>query len=272
MLGQNDFIEYWAAFQLFLDNADLYKPALMAKVQQQQGFLAIPPLMMWLPPWALVLLYPLLCWEFDTAAQLWLIFNILLLICSALIISKLYQLPASQKPFLLAASLSFLPALSTIQLGQVSIFILFGLCLFLILIKQKLDILAGFSLVLLSLKPHLFFIFAIALLFWIIKEKRYRVIIGAVSASLLLLGLTVLLSADSLYYWWRSITTVAPGAPAKLSWITPTLSGILRLNFWPESTELSWRVFFVSAIGMLITLLMIFKRNLLKTFIPKHHC
>src|SRR5215207_2467165 len=58
--GENDFIEYWATYQLHSRGADPYHPALIAAVERAQGWPEAQPLMMWNPPWALVILSPVL--------------------------------------------------------------------------------------------------------------------------------------------------------------------------------------------------------------------
>jgi hypothetical protein len=76
MIGTNDFIEYWTAFRLFIANRDLYDPALMATLQHSQGFSAEPPLMMWLPPWALLVLAHYLFLILRKGALLWLVASV----------------------------------------------------------------------------------------------------------------------------------------------------------------------------------------------------
>lgn len=262
MLGQNDFIEYWSAFQLFINNADIYNPSLMATVQQAEGFIAQPPLMMWLPPWALLLFYPLLCWSFQTSSTLWLIANIALLFGSAALINQIYCLKPKQRPYLFVAAFCFLPTLSTIHLGQVSLFLLFGLLVSIWLIKQEQDFLAGIPLVVLSLKPHLFLIYAVALLYWLIKNRRYKIVFG-VLVGLLLCVLTVeLLSSNALSFWIDSLISTQPGAPAKLSWVTPTLTGMARLLFAHDSAIPLWPLVLIPGLALIVVLFLSIRAKL----------
>ena len=70
-------------------------------------------------------------------------------------------------------------------IGQISPLILLGIVGFLHL-KGKAALLGGISTVLISVKPHLFFLFWVGLILWIWKERRWRVAFGAIA-----MGLTV---------------------------------------------------------------------------------
>jgi hypothetical protein len=76
---------------------------------------------------------------------------------------------------------SFAPALVCLIVGQTSLFALLGLVLFLRLHRTR-PFLAGVSLWLCALKPHLFLAFGVVLLAWIIVSRCYRILLGAASA------------------------------------------------------------------------------------------
>ena len=268
MIGQNDFIEYWSAFRIFLQNADLYDPALMAAVQQEQGFAATPPLMMWLPPWALVLLYPFLYWNFETSSQLWLATNVFLLVLSTKLLCQTFEAPKNSRIYLYLASLMFVPSLSCIELGQVSILLLFGVSLFIWSIKFQRDLLAGCSLVLLTLKPHLFLPLGIVVLYWIFKTSRFRVLTGAACAFVALLFLVFLLSPAALEFWISSLTEIRPGAPSKISWITPTIVGMTRLLLAEGKVIPNWPLILFPGILAIVTLLACIRYRLSESLIP----
>jgi len=71
----------------------------------------------------------------------------------------------------------FAPALACILAGQAGTILLLGLILFL-RFQESRPFVAGLSLVVWSLKPHLFLPFGVALLFWIIANRRYRLLFG----------------------------------------------------------------------------------------------
>jgi hypothetical protein len=77
--------------------------------------------------------------------------------------------------------LTFAPALSCLISGQMALFVLLGLVLFLRLHGTR-PFLAGASLWLCALKPQLFLPFGVALLAWIVVNRGYRILLGAASA------------------------------------------------------------------------------------------
>jgi hypothetical protein len=77
--------------------------------------------------------------------------------------------------------LSFAPALLCLTMGQTSLFALLGLVLFLYLHRRR-PFLAGVSLWLCALKPHLFLVFGTALVVWVTVNSCYKVLLGATTA------------------------------------------------------------------------------------------
>jgi hypothetical protein len=61
--GQGDFAEYWSAFQLFVENKNPYSPSLTLETQRVFGP-CVEPILLWNPPWLLVLFSPLLSFDF----------------------------------------------------------------------------------------------------------------------------------------------------------------------------------------------------------------
>jgi hypothetical protein len=72
---------------------------------------------------------------------------------------------------------AFAPALACIMAGQVGIFLLLGIVLFLYFHHSR-PYFAGAALLLCAIKPHLFFAFGIVLLLWMIYRKSYRILAG----------------------------------------------------------------------------------------------
>jgi hypothetical protein len=76
---------------------------------------------------------------------------------------------------------SFGPAVTCLIAGQTAMFALLGLVLFLRLHRTR-PFLAGMSLWLCALKPHLFLVFGVVLLAWILVEGSYKILAGAAVA------------------------------------------------------------------------------------------
>jgi len=77
--------------------------------------------------------------------------------------------------------LLYAPALICVLVGQTGLFALLGLVLFLRFHRSQ-PFLAGVSLWLCALKPHLFLPFAVVLLLWVIVSRSYSVLAGAAIA------------------------------------------------------------------------------------------
>jgi hypothetical protein len=173
---RRDFISYWAAGQQLAHHANPYDASATLTLERSLGF---PPageaLIVRNPPWALPLVAPLGYFSFRFAAVLW---SVALLVCwlaSIRILLALAPAPAQRykvlgypitPAFILAL---FAPALTCIFYGQTAVFALLGLVLFLRFHKTH-PALAGLSLWLCALKPHLFLPFAAVLLLWAIHS------------------------------------------------------------------------------------------------------
>ena len=77
--------------------------------------------------------------------------------------------------------MAFAPALACLLAGQISLFALLGLVLFLRLHKTR-PLLSGVSLWLCALRPHLFLPFCVVLILWIIATRSYKILLGALAA------------------------------------------------------------------------------------------
>jgi hypothetical protein len=175
-LGTRDFVARWAAAQLMAHHANPYDGNALLQLERGAGFPAHYGVMYMLnPPWTLPLVYPLGFMGVQAASVLW---SILQLACFAISIHLLWIMhgrPGNRRHYL---GYSFAPALICLIMGQVTLFALLGLVLFLYLHRTR-PFLAGMSLWLCMLKPHLFLPFAVVLLAWIIVSRSYRVLLGA---------------------------------------------------------------------------------------------
>ena len=123
--------------------------------------------------------------------------------------------------------------------------LLTGIVGFLYFEKARNDWAAGISLYLLAIKPHLAFLFWIALCLWILERKRWTILKSAmlsiVVATVLPLFLNPALIAQSL----RVKANLPP-----FDWVTPTLGTLLRIVFGPEKVFLQWLPTFAMSIGL----------------------
>ena len=111
-LGTADFIQYWSAASLLIDGKDPYDPGLLLKVQQDLGRTQPQPLRMWNPPWLLIVLLPVLSFDFGLSTAVWLTINLGIILFSGTFIWRFFG--GSTGAALLVAwitSVSFFPFL-----------------------------------------------------------------------------------------------------------------------------------------------------------------
>jgi hypothetical protein len=171
--GRTDFAEYWASGYQLAHHANPYDGEAILGLERSAGFTSgtlITPN----PPSALLLMLPLGFLAPTAADLLWLFLLLACLVASVRLVWSMHGRPKNQVHWL---GYSFAPALVCLLAGQVSIFALLGLVLFLRLHRSH-PFLAGVALWLCLLKPHLFLPFGIVLLVWAIVTRSYKLLLG----------------------------------------------------------------------------------------------
>lgn len=225
--GNNDFVEYWASGRLLLQHDNPYSAALIQPLELSAAYAANDPtLIMANPPWALPLVAPLGMLSPGIGQFIWLLISCICLFISVQIIWAICGEPKTQLNFL---AYTFAPALTCLLAGQVSIFVLLGLVLFLRLHRNR-PFWAGSALWFCLLKPHLFLPFGCILLAWTIVGRRYRILAGV--------GFTLCVSS-ALALWFDSLIwehySQMMSAERIDRGVIPCLSTALRLSIWPHT-------------------------------------
>jgi Glycosyltransferase family 87 len=177
--GSRDFVEYWAAGRLMVHHQDPYDIDAISKLERSAGFPSgVPTIIMGNPPSALLLVLPLGVLGPMAGELLWLLLLLVSLVASVRMVRAMHGFPKNQIQVL---GYTFAPALSCLLSGQVTIFVMLGLVLFL-RFHRTLPFLAGASLWLCMLKPHLFLPFGVVLLLWIGFTRSYKILAGAACA------------------------------------------------------------------------------------------
>jgi hypothetical protein len=183
------------------------------------------------PPWGLPIAYPLGLIGVRIGALLW---SLVLLGCLWGSVHMVWQMHGRPRKLINFLGLSFAPALVCLIVGQTSLFALLGLVLFLRLHRTR-PFLAGISLWLCALKPHLFLVFGVVLLAWVILNGCYKVLLGAATA----------IAASCALTWWIDPTAWADYAHMmRTSGIEnefiPCWSVVLRLCIRPQAMGLQY--------------------------------
>jgi hypothetical protein len=174
-----DFVVYWATGQQLAHHANPYDSDAMMRIERSAGLPAeYGVLYMRNPPWNLILTIPLGFIGLRAAALLW---SLILAGCLAVSVRMLWIMHGRPSNRLHWLGYSFAPAMICLFAGQTSLFALLGLVLFLKFHGTH-PFIAGLSLWLCALKPHLFLPFGIVLLLWILVSRSYKLMAGATVA------------------------------------------------------------------------------------------
>jgi hypothetical protein len=138
---------------------------------------------------------------------------------------------------------SFAPALVCLLAGQVSIFVLLGLVLFLRLHPSQ-PFLAGLSLWLCLLKPHLFLPFGIVLLVWAILTRSYKLVAGTTIALSVSTAIAFVLDPLVWVHYGHMMSTRSTVRMQQE--LIPCVSIMLR---WSISPKTMWLQYLPSALG-----------------------
>ena len=236
--GIRDFVTYWASGQQLAHHANPYDGNAILHLERSAGFPSGGQvLIMRNPPSALLFALPLGFLNARTALLLWLLLLTASLVISVRIVWIMHGRPKTQLNLL---GYTFGPALICLMVGQVSLLVLLGLALFLRLHRSR-PFLAGASLWLCWLKPHLFLPFGAVLLLWVISRRSYRVLAGSAAA----LGVSTVVALLLDHQVWRHYSQMMLAARIDRLPI-PCLSIMLMRHINPDAV---WLQYLPAALG-----------------------
>jgi hypothetical protein len=233
-----DYIIYWATAQQLAHGANPYDEVAITRIERSMGFPApYQTGLMRNPPWALPLIYPL---GFLSPRVGWLIWAMLLLASLAASVYMLWILYGRPRNRRYLLGLTFGPALLSLIYGQTSLFALLGLVLFLRLLRTH-PFMAGISLWLCALKPHLFLPFGVVLVAWVLVSKSYKLVAGAAAAMAASCAITYVIDPLA---WTQYLRMVNSSGMTRD--FVPCLSYLLRNWISPHSI---WLQYLPAALG-----------------------
>jgi len=187
--AQRDFIQYWAAGRLIVHHQNAYDLDAIYALEKSAGMHRNRARISISPPVALELAAPLGLVGPKLGLVLWLLAQLGSLGLSLWLLWVAFGRPNSRYHLL---GFLFAPTIACQLAGQLGIFFLLSLALFLCLHRTG-PFLAGAVLFPFALKPHLFLPLALCLLLWSLFRRRFSMLAGFVAA----LGLSC---AASLYF------------------------------------------------------------------------
>ena len=250
-----DFLEYWGSARLLLAGKNPYSPEQLLEVQRSVVGNKKGLTIMWNPPWTLFFLIPFGLLSFSTGQLLWLMLNAAsLLVCSAHL-WRIYGGPPGRYRIAWLICFSVVPTYGILYMMQITPLVLAGIVGFLHFQERKQWWLAGTVLVLIAIKPHLAYIFWLALLLWVLEKRQWRVILGGVISGMIITIIPLLFVSDLFGYYFQAY--LADTALTPFNWATPTLSNALLLLFGLDNV---W-VRLVLPIGSLVWFLLYWRKQ-----------
>jgi hypothetical protein len=240
VVGSQEFVVYWSAVQLLRGGENPYDAAALWNIVESTGGVVYGGQLKY-PPWMLVLLLPLAPLSFSTATMLWLAVQLVLLLGSGLLLWR-YFAPADGRiwvgPLLAVA---FAPGIFALRNGQITPWLLVGIVGFLWGTRMRREALAGAALALLTIKPHVAYMFWLAALWWAWQGRRWRVFVAWLGTLVVASGVVTLFAPD-LFVNYSAALTSPP-----IDWATATLGAWLRFFF---GLDRYWLQFLPSLAGL----------------------
>jgi hypothetical protein len=243
-LTSGDFIQYWAAEQQLVHGANPYDPNELLRLESAEGLGRNWPKISPSPPVAYILALPLGLVSAKAGLLLWTLALAASAVASIWILGILFGRQASQ---LHIYCYLFPPLLACLLVGQLGIFLLLGIVLFLYFHETR-PFLAGAALLPYAMKPHLLAPFAVVLLLWVLCRSSYRILAGFAATLLASCALTLCCDRRIWSQYVRTMHTVGT-----INVYVPTLSRALRdlvdynapwIQFLPVAAGCIWALWY----------------------------
>jgi len=239
--GDWDLQAYWSSAYLFAHGQDFSDPVALGEIEHTLTTREDPEtLYSWFSPIGNVILLPFTFIPFTKAVYYWLILNIIILFYSATLI---WDDTDSRTWIPLLTTFSFSMTVVSLVFGQINFLEVLGLALFLKLNKKGRPYLAGASLVLTTIKPHLVILTLPILLLDLLRKKEWKILTGFATA------LTFCFSILFAFYapWFQSFWTVVTSGMSTVR-ETPNINGLLVLLGEYNLGKLMWLIALIGGI------------------------
>lgn len=220
----DDYVEYWAASTLNVNNRNPYSGANLSELQKP--IREDVPVMMWNPPYTLTFVLPLGFCHWRVGQALWLGVSLFALLFSTNRLWTIYKGPSEYRWLAFVLALTFLPTLFLFKAGQIGALLLLGATLFLSELQKGRPYLAGAACVLLAIKPHLCFLLWLALVIRVFYRSEQKIILGGIVFGVVCSIIPILFHSNVFQDFVSEITQRPPE-----EWLSPTIGSLLRLLF-----------------------------------------
>jgi hypothetical protein len=220
-----DFTAFWIAANLTLNGQDPYLQADWIPIYSQFETLGLADNQTFLYPKPILLLFlPFGAMSLETASIIWLVLTQIAVLAAVFLLTSSWQIEQKPKYLLplFAGLLIFRPYLLTLNLGQLSGFLLLVLTCTLLLWKKQEWLNSGMLLSLLVLKPSLGFPIIALVSLWFVGKKVWRYFFGLGIGGFALLLLGWLFDPD----WVTKFLQIGAGKVSATFGFHPTLWGL----------------------------------------------
>lgn len=248
----NDYLQYWSAVQINLARQNPYDADQMYAIQLTQGWQAPSAIMMWNPPMTIGLMLPFGILPYSISRLAYFFFSIIVALLVGDQTWQIYGGPNSVRWLGILLVITFGPMLQLFKLGQIDTWGLIGIIGFLLFIRRKDYFFAGLMASLTLVKPHMVYLFWMALFFWTIVKRSWTIWIGVSIGLMIPLAIAWVTNPNVVNQYLYAMTTSPPQ-----QWITATIGSRLRLIFGPEYFYLQ---FLPTILGGLIFIIYFAKR------------
>ncbi len=250
--GTVDHIQYWAGLRAFADGKNIYNPDVMRTYEVPAGADPEKVIMLWSPPWTPLVLAPLMFLPIHLSAWAWGAFNLCAAFAAVILLWKSREgLPA----IFLISGISLLAVSESlrggVQYGQMEGLLMLGVSLLFAGLRNGRLLPLAVSVLILSLKPHLFILFGIMLLFPAFRGRAGAGIFYAAAAVCLLVPLVELLNPGLTISWIDALRSPPKSAVSVVDWHSSSFSDFLRNVFGFRHTWLRAAVPFLTCAVML---------------------
>lgn len=228
---ERDFIEYWAIGQQLAHGGNPYDAHAILVLEQSTELDGAQLRVSLSPP---AVLWPMLPLGWMNARTGFVFWSLLLLGSLSIANWLMWRLNGRPDNLLHLLGYVYAPAVVCLIAGQISIFLLLGVVLFLAWHKTR-PALAGATLLPCLLKPHLFLVVGAVLVIWIVQRKAWRVAAGFAAATIA--SCAVSLVFDS--HIWQQYFAMMHQARV-VDWAIPSLGVLLRRLIAPEAAWLQF--------------------------------
>jgi len=242
----DDYARYWAGAKLNLADQNPYDFKIINQLQIEAGGQAsetsVSSIML-NPPWALIFIMPLGWLSYSISRLAWLLFTIALILFCAQQLWRFYHGSPRKKWLAWIVVFVFAPTISVLEKGQITPLLLLGITGFIYFSEfRRNDWAAGACVALVSIKPQLIYLFWIAVLFWVIQQRRWFILLGTAGTILILTLITMIFNPSVMQQYLSAMQTYQIS-----EWATPTIGSYLRF-FW-LGTDKFWLQFLPAFFG-----------------------